>query len=59
MKSFMHYLELPLGIEKSHYIPNNPNRPKRKALQMYLGAGEMAQWVRAPDCSSEGTDVLG
>jgi hypothetical protein len=23
---------------------------------LYLGAGEMAQWVRAPDCSSEGPE---
>jgi hypothetical protein len=26
--------------------------PRHKNLS--LGAGEMAQWVRAPDCSSEG-----
>jgi hypothetical protein len=26
------------------------------ALRSSLGAGEMAQWVRAPDCSSEGPE---
>jgi hypothetical protein len=25
-------------------------------LKINLGAGEMAQWVRAPDCSSEGPE---
>jgi hypothetical protein len=27
---------------------------KKKHLKLVLRAGEMAQWVRAPDCSSEG-----
>jgi hypothetical protein len=26
------------------------------ALRVWEGAGEMAQWVRAPDCSSEGPE---
>ena len=25
-------------------------------IEVILGAGEMAQWVRAPDCSSEGLE---
>ena len=25
-------------------------------IEVILGAGEMAQWVRAPDCSSEGPE---
>jgi hypothetical protein len=30
-------------------------RESQFSLRMWsLGAGEMAQWVRAPDCSSEG-----
>jgi hypothetical protein len=31
------------------------NKHFSKDIQMFnSGAGEMAQWVRAPDCSSEG-----
>jgi hypothetical protein len=26
------------------------------SLEVEAGAGEMAQWVRAPDCSSEGPE---
>jgi hypothetical protein len=38
-----------------------PNQTKTKTLgKAYsinsAGAGEMAQWVRAPDCSSEGPE---
>jgi hypothetical protein len=28
----------------------------REFLKDWSGAGEMAQWVRAPDCSSEGPE---
>jgi hypothetical protein len=28
----------------------------KKAIKHMTGAGEMAQWVRAPDCSSEGPE---
>jgi hypothetical protein len=29
---------------------------KNHLFKMYIHAGEMAQWVRAPDCSSEGQE---
>jgi hypothetical protein len=28
----------------------------KEQLKLHMGAGEMAQWVRAPDCSSEGLE---
>jgi hypothetical protein len=31
-------------------------KKKRKQQKPNQGAGEMAQWVRAPDCSSEGPE---
>jgi hypothetical protein len=30
--------------------------PRRWVKKLTWGAGEMAQWVRAPDCSSEGPE---
>jgi hypothetical protein len=36
-------------------VPGDP-APSSRRLEMRLGAGEMAQWVRAPDCSSEGPE---
>jgi hypothetical protein len=37
---------------------NNINTLMTKihGLKLEMGAGEMAQWVRAPDCSSEGQE---
>jgi hypothetical protein len=36
---------------------NNNNKTKQnKNKNPKMGAGEMAQWVRAPDCSSEGPE---
>jgi hypothetical protein len=29
-------------------------KERKKEKEIVSGAGEMAQWVRAPDCSSEG-----
>ena len=32
----------------------NPDGNNNDVFKTLMGAGEMAQWVRAPDCSSEG-----
>jgi hypothetical protein len=41
-----------------HIYRQNTNAHKIKInfKNINLGAGEMAQWVRAPDCSSEGLE---
>jgi hypothetical protein len=34
----------------------NNSKKTNKQTKNPIGAGEMAQWVRAPDCSSEGPE---
>jgi hypothetical protein len=37
--------------------PKHPYIPHKSFKKIKNGAGEMAQWVRAPDCSSEGPEL--
>jgi hypothetical protein len=38
----------------THPHQNQPTKQTKQTKNKYFWAGEMAQWVRAPDCSSEG-----
>ena len=48
-----------LRLAWSTELPGQPglcNTEKYSLKKKMMGAGEMAQWVRAPDCSSEGQE---
>jgi hypothetical protein len=47
-----------LGVQPRKHIGQSKlgYGDKNGPLKVNQGAGEMAQWVRAPDCSSEGTE---
>jgi hypothetical protein len=52
---FMKFLDKWMYLED--IILSEVTQSQKKSLDMHsLGAGEMAQWVRAPDCSSEGPE---
>ena len=46
------------GVLKSLFFPVRfrKNKLKQQTKHTPGGAGEMAQWVRAPDCSPEGQE---
>jgi hypothetical protein len=45
-----------LLLQRPQDKPQEPGVHRDRRQDVSRGAGEMAQWVRAPDCSSEGPE---
>jgi hypothetical protein len=52
--SLIGYLDIPFFFPENSY--SDFDYLKISIKNIIAGAGEMAQWVRAPDCSSEGQE---